>query len=154
VGLKLAYTVLYCPWMQEPCSDQKVGQKGDRVQCSSWQVSCRAFVFVAYFSSLLQLEWGYCWWVWFALSNLSASWTSWPKTSLLLENVTETSWHRFTWNCGQIILCLSTPTVSSWGCQWLVMAAGHCYLWWRWWFDTFWATLIRLWLHSLSVSCE
>jgi hypothetical protein len=29
------------------------------------------------------------------------------------------------------------------------MTACHCYLWWRWWSDIMWATLIRLWLHSL-----
>ncbi len=30
------------------------------------------------------------------------------------------------------------------------MAARHCHSWWRWWSVTLWATLMRLWLHSLS----
>jgi hypothetical protein len=30
------------------------------------------------------------------------------------------------------------------------MAACHCRSWWRWWSVTLWATLMRLWLHSLS----
>ncbi len=34
--------------------------------------------------------------------------------------------------------------------QWVVVAAHYCYLLRRWWSDTFWATLMRLWLHSLS----
>jgi hypothetical protein len=29
------------------------------------------------------------------------------------------------------------------------MAARHCRSWWRWWSITLWATLMRLWLHSL-----
>ncbi len=33
--------------------------------------------------------------------------------------------------------------------QWVVMAAHHCYSQWRWWSDTLWVTLIRLWLHPL-----
>ncbi len=45
---------------------------------------------------------------------------------------------------------LSTPTVGSWWTQWVVMAAYHCCLWWRWWSVTLWVTLMRLWLHSLS----
>jgi hypothetical protein len=48
------------------------------------------------------------------------------------------------------IIYSSAPTVRSWWLQWV--AARHCYLWCRWWSDTLWATLIRLWLHSLS-SC-
>jgi hypothetical protein len=32
-----------------------------------------------------------------------------------------------------------------------IMAAHHCYSWWRWWSDTLWATLIRLWVCSFSV---
>ncbi len=50
----------------------------------------------------------------------------------------------------QIIICLSTLTVGSWWTQSVVMAARHCRLWWRWWSVTLWATLMRLWLHSLS----
>ncbi len=34
--------------------------------------------------------------------------------------------------------------------EWLVMAAHHCHLWWRWWSDALWGTLTMLWLHSLS----
>jgi hypothetical protein len=30
------------------------------------------------------------------------------------------------------------------------MAGHHCYLWWRWWSDTLWLTLIRWCLYSLS----
>ncbi len=44
---------------------------------------------------------------------------------------------------------VSTSTIGSQWSPWVVMAAHHCYLWWRWWSDTLWATLIRLWLHSL-----
>ncbi len=35
-----------------------------------------------------------------------------------------------------------------------VMAASHCYSWWRWWFDTLCSTLIKLclWTHSCHVS--
>jgi hypothetical protein len=51
---------------------------------------------------------------------------------------------------GLLIIYLSTPTVRSSQSQWVVMAALHCYSWWRWWSDTLWATLIKLWLHSLS----
>jgi hypothetical protein len=40
----------------------------------------------------------------------------------------------------QIIVWLSTPH----------LADHHSYSWWRWWSDTLWATLIRLWPHSLS----
>ncbi len=51
---------------------------------------------------------------------------------------------------GKIIICLYTPIVGSWWTQRVVMAACHYHLWWRWWFVTLWATLMRLWLHSLS----
>jgi hypothetical protein len=50
---------------------------------------------------------------------------------------------------GWIIICLSTPTVRSWWSLLVVMAAHHCYSQWRWWSDTLWVTLIRLWLHPL-----
>jgi hypothetical protein len=30
------------------------------------------------------------------------------------------------------------------------MAVCHCYSWWRWWSETLWATLIRLWLQPVS----
>jgi hypothetical protein len=46
------------------------------------------------------------------------------------------------------------------GCQqWVVMAAHPCYSWWWWRSDILWASLIRLWLHSIlsclqSVCCE
>jgi hypothetical protein len=50
---------------------------------------------------------------------------------------------------GLIIMYSFTPTVRSWWSQWVVMAACHCYLWWRWWSDTLWVVLIRLWPHSL-----
>jgi hypothetical protein len=36
-----------------------------------------------------------------------------------------------------------------WWSQQVIVAAHHCYSWWRWWSDTLWATLIKLWLHSL-----
>jgi hypothetical protein len=29
------------------------------------------------------------------------------------------------------------------------MAACQCYSWWKWWSDTLWVALIRLWLHSV-----
>jgi hypothetical protein len=45
---------------------------------------------------------------------------------------------------------LITPTVRSWGSQWVVIAAGHCYWQWRWWSDTLWATLTRWWPHAVS----
>ncbi len=32
------------------------------------------------------------------------------------------------------------------------MATHHHYLWWRWWSDTLWVTVIRLWPHSF-LSC-
>jgi hypothetical protein len=39
------------------------------------------------------------------------------------------------------------------GCQqWVVMAAHPCYSWWWWRSDTLWASLIRLWPHSI-LSC-
>ncbi len=50
---------------------------------------------------------------------------------------------------GLIIMYSFTPTVRSWWSQWVIMAACHCYLWWRWWSDTLWVVLIRLWPHSL-----
>ncbi len=34
-------------------------------------------------------------------------------------------------------------TIGSWCSQWVVMAAHHCYLWWRWRSDILWATIIR-----------
>jgi hypothetical protein len=27
------------------------------------------------------------------------------------------------------------------------MAAGYCHPWWRWWSNSLWVTLTRLWLH-------
>ncbi len=43
------------------------------------------------------------------------------------------------------------PPIRRWWSQWVVMVALHCYLWCScWWSDTLWATLIRLWLLSLS----
>ncbi len=37
-----------------------------------------------------------------------------------------------------------------WLSEWVVMAVHHWYLWWSWWrSDTLWASLIRLWQHSL-----
>jgi hypothetical protein len=43
-----------------------------------------------------------------------------------------------------------THCLRSWLSHWVVMATCHCYSWWRWWSDTLWVSLIRLWLHSLS----
>ncbi len=34
-----------------------------------------------------------------------------------------------------------------------LLAALQCYWWWKWSSETLWATLIRLWLHSLSCYC-
>jgi hypothetical protein len=49
----------------------------------------------------------------------------------------------FAWASGQILICLSIPTVGSWWSQWVVMAACCCYSWWRWWLLTLlWATRI------------
>ncbi len=46
-------------------------------------------------------------------------------------------------------LLYTMPTIRSRWTQWVVTAACHCYSWWRWWSDTLWMTLIRLWLHLL-----
>ncbi len=43
---------------------------------------------------------------------------------------------------------------SSIGCWWsqlVVMVAHHSYLWWRWWPDTLWVALTRLWLSLILV---
>ncbi len=79
---------------------------------------------------------------------------SWPTLPVASGNLTETQdadfveW--FAWHLGQIFILLSTPTVRSWRSQWVVRPAHHCFLWWRWWSDTLWVTLVRLWLHLLS----
>jgi hypothetical protein len=52
---------------------------------------------------------------------------------------------------GLVIIYLCKPTVGSWWSQWGVMAARQWYSSWRWWFDTLWVTLIRLWSHSFLV---
>jgi hypothetical protein len=52
--------------------------------------------------------------------------------------------------CVDYYICLSTLTIESWWTQWIVMTGHHCYLWWRWWSDTLWLTLIRWCLYSLS----
>jgi hypothetical protein len=36
--------------------------------------------------------------------------------------------------------------------KWGVMVVCHCCSWWRWWSETLWVTLIKLWLHTLSSS--
>jgi hypothetical protein len=43
-----------------------------------------------------------------------------------------------------------TPLSGAEEAQWVVRPAHHCFLWWRWWSDTLWVTLVRLWLHLLS----
>jgi hypothetical protein len=40
------------------------------------------------------------------------------------------------WNFEELIIYLSTPIISSWWSQWVIMGACHSYLWWRWWSDT------------------
>jgi len=50
-----------------------------------------------------------------------------------------------------IIVCLPTPLSWSWWSELEVMAASQCYSWWRWWSDTLWVTLVRLWPHSFFV---
>jgi len=91
-------------------------------------------------------------WLWVACL-LSAIWHHDWVFPLLLE-----MWHelrmQILYHCllrfGWIKMYLSKPTIGSWWSQWVVMAACHCYLWWTWWSDTLWATLIRSWLHPLS----
>jgi hypothetical protein len=40
------------------------------------------------------------------------------------------------------IIVLIYTLVRSWWSQFRVMAARHCYSWWRWWSNTMWVTLI------------
>ncbi len=72
---------------------------------------------------------------------------------LLLLKMHRNSRHRFlewfAWTFVHVAIYLCTPTVGSWQRQWVIKAAHHCYSQWRWWSDTLWATLIRLWLYSL-----
>lgn len=42
--------------------------------------------------------------------------------------------------------------VGSWQSCWGVMTASHCYRCWRWWSDTVWVTLRRIW-HLFLSSC-
>ncbi len=42
------------------------------------------------------------------------------------------------------------PPLGSDEVQWVILTACHCYLWWRWWSDTLWATLSMSWPHALS----
>jgi hypothetical protein len=51
------------------------------------------------------------------------------------------------------MIYLYTPAVGKWWCQWELMVAHHCYSWCMRWFDTLWATLIRLWPHSWLCKC-
>ncbi len=88
---------------------------------------------------------------------------SWVLASMMTEssscfwNVTETQdadvCMMVCLKCLVDLLFLSTPTIGSLWTQWAVMAASHCYSWWRWWSDTLLVTLIRLWpRHSCHMS--
>jgi hypothetical protein len=88
------------------------------------------------------------------LSNCSISYNSWElanivKSSCLIWNCDRNSGCRCLYNgCPKFwvdyhVLNLDPPFRSWWN-QWVVIAAHHCYSWWRWWSDTLWVTLIGL----------
>ncbi len=64
-------------------------------------------------------------------------------------------WARCLYNCSPYVLsrwlyAYVHPLFGSWWSQWGVMAARHfCHSWCKWWSDTLWAALPRLWLHLL-----
>ncbi len=64
-------------------------------------------------------------------------------------------WASCLYNCSPYVLsrwlyAYVHPLFGSWWSQWGVMAARHfCHSWCKWWSDTLWAALPRLWLHLL-----
>jgi hypothetical protein len=53
---------------------------------------------------------------------------------------------------GPIVLYIST--VRTWWRQWVVMAADHCYSWWRWWSDhTHWRVRLQIVEEIFSANC-
>jgi hypothetical protein len=89
-------------------------------------------------------------WVLCVFRSSLSSWSGFKNASVVLVCLVCSMCLKIAQNFGLIVMFLSTPTVGSWWNQLVPMAACHCYLWWRWWSDTLWATLIRLWLHFLS----
>jgi hypothetical protein len=82
--------------------------------------------------------------------SLESQPTSWPSHSIA-RTCDRNLGFRLLYNglpkkFGLITLKLSTPPMRNGWSQQVVMAACHCYSWWRWQSDTLWATLIRLWL--------
>ncbi len=76
----------------------------------------------------------------------------WGFKPVLCRNLWCTFWRMvcpdFGWNL--LYAHLHPPTVGSWWSQRVIMAACHCYVWWRCQSDTLHVTPISLWLHLLS----
>lgn len=112
------------------------------------EVKCQAVVRVRCFASMLgklkwneltivmQLEWGYCWFFWLAMSLCQqTSWlfSSFPVASRKMTGSQDADFCVIHWqNFWQSIMYLTTPTFGSWWILWGIMATSHCYLWWRW----------------------
>jgi hypothetical protein len=61
-------------------------------------------------------------------------------------------WPVFCSDIGLIVLYIST--FRTWWRQWVVMAADHCYSWWRWWSDhTHWQVRLQIVVEIFSANC-
>ncbi len=96
-----------------------------------------------------KLECGCCCIFWWAVA-LEWKPMSWPSLHFAPRSCDRDSGCRCLYNglaqnLGLIVVHFSTPTVRCWWSPWRVIwQLGTANLWWKWWSDTLWATLIRL----------
>ncbi len=109
---------------------------------ASWFEQCKAL------PSWIVYRW--YWRITNSRTESSCHFRKWDRQKLrvrILYNGLSESWLGY---CTHIIhTSIGADEVSGSYLQPLVIAAHHCYWWWRWQFDSLWAPLTRLWLLSL-----